>query len=51
MNAVAVFLVLLFWGWLLGLSGLLIAISILGIVNVVCKHAEELQPLAQLHRN
>ena len=50
MNAVAVFFVLLFWGWL-GVQGLLIAIPILGIVNVICQHAEELQPLAEMHRD
>ena len=48
MNAVAVFIALLFWGWLWGAWGLLLAIPILGIVKVVSEHIEELQPLAEL---
>lgn len=52
LNAVSVFVALLFWGWLWGgVSGLLLAIPILGIVNVVCQHIEELQPLAELLRD
>jgi hypothetical protein len=34
----------------LGVGGLLLAIAILGSVNVVCKHIEELQPFAELLR-
>jgi predicted PurR-regulated permease PerM len=48
MNAVAVFIALLFWGWLWGVWGLLLAIPILGIVKVVSQHIEELHPLAEL---
>jgi predicted PurR-regulated permease PerM len=50
MNAVAVFIALLFWGWLWGVAGLLLAIPILGIVNVISQHVEALQPLAELLR-
>ena len=50
MNAVAVFVALLFWGWLWGAWGLLLAIPILGIVKVVSEHIEELHPLAELLR-
>ena len=50
MNAVAVFVALLFWGWLWGAWGLLLAIPILGIVKVVSEHVEELHPLAELLR-
>ena len=48
MNAVSVFIALLFWGWLWGVAGLLLAIPILGIVNVISQHVEALQPLAEL---
>jgi predicted PurR-regulated permease PerM len=51
LNAMSVFVALLFWGWLWGVSGLLLAIPILGIVNVVSPHIEELQPLAELLRD
>jgi predicted PurR-regulated permease PerM len=50
MNAVAIFIALLFWGWLWGIAGLLLAIPILGIVNVISQHIEELQPVAELLR-
>ncbi|MEO6306578.1 MAG: AI-2E family transporter [Nitrospiraceae bacterium] len=50
MNAVSVFIALLFCGWLWGVAGLLLAIPILGIVNVISQHIEELQPLAELLR-
>lgn len=50
MNAVAVLVALLFWGWLWGVWGLLLAIPIIGIVKVVSEHIEELQPLAELLR-
>jgi len=48
MNAVAIFIALLFWGWLWGVWGLLLAIPIIGIVKVVSQHIEELHPLAEL---
>lgn len=49
-NAVAIFISLLFWGWLWGAWGLLLAIPIIGIVKVVSEHIKELQPLAELLR-
>ena len=50
MNPVAVFIALLFWGWLWGVWGLLLAIPIVGIVKVVSQHIKELQPLPELLR-
>lgn len=50
MNPVAVFIALLFWGWLWGVWGLLLAIPIIGIVKVVSQHIKELHPLAELLR-
>ena len=50
MNSVSVFIALLFWGWLWGAWGLLLAIPIMCIVKVVSEHIEELQPLAELLR-
>jgi predicted PurR-regulated permease PerM len=47
-NPVAVFTALLFWGWLWGVWGLLLAIPIIGIVKVVSQHIKELQPVAEL---
>jgi predicted PurR-regulated permease PerM len=48
MNAVAVFISLLFWGWLWGVWGLLLAIPIIGMVKVISQHIEELHPVAEL---
>ena len=48
MNPVAVFISLLFWGWLWGVWGLLLAIPIIGIVKVVSQHIEEFHPVAEL---
>jgi predicted PurR-regulated permease PerM len=48
MNSAAVFISLLFWGWLWGIWGLLLAIPIIVIVKVVAQHVEQLHPLAEL---
>jgi predicted PurR-regulated permease PerM len=48
LNAVAVFIALLFWGWLWGVWGLLLAIPIIGIVKVVSQQTKPLQPVAEL---
>jgi predicted PurR-regulated permease PerM len=48
MNAAAVFISLLFWGWLWGIWGLLLSIPIIVIVKVVSQHVEQLQPVAEL---
>ena len=48
MNTTAVFVALLFWGWLWGVWGLLFAIPIMGIVKVFAERIEDLHPLAEL---
>ena len=48
MNAAAVFISLLFWGWLWGIWGMLLGIPIVVICKVVSEHVEELQPVAEL---
>ncbi len=48
MNAAAVFVSLLFWGWLWGVWGMLLAIPIIVIVKVVSLHVEQLRPVAEL---
>ena len=48
MNAAAIFISLLFWGWLWGVWGLLLSIPIIVIVKVVSQHVEQLQPVAEL---
>lgn len=48
MNAAAVFVGLLFWGWLWGVAGLLLGIPIIVIIKVISEHVEGLQSLAEL---
>ncbi|HET8610793.1 MAG TPA: AI-2E family transporter [Burkholderiales bacterium] len=42
MNPVAIFLALLFWGWLWGAAGLLIAVPMLVAFKIICAHVESL---------
>ena len=48
MNSAAVFVSLLFWGWLWGVWGMLLSVPIIVIVKVVSEHVEQLQPIAEL---
>jgi predicted PurR-regulated permease PerM len=48
MNSAAVFISLLFWGWLWGIWGMLLAIPIIVIVKVVSQHVDQLHPVAEL---
>jgi len=44
-TALAVSLSLLFWAWIWGAAGLVLAIPILGAAKIVCDRIEPLQPL------
>ena len=48
MNSAAVFISLMFWGWLWGVWGMLLSIPIIVIVKVVSQHVEQLHPIAEL---
>ena len=48
MNPVAVFVSLLFWGWLWGVWGMLLSVPIIVIVSVISQHVEALHPVAEL---
>jgi predicted PurR-regulated permease PerM len=48
MNSAAIFISLLFWGWLWGVWGMLLSIPIIVIVKVVSQHVEQLHPVAEL---
>jgi predicted PurR-regulated permease PerM len=50
MNPAVVFVALLFWGWLWGVWGLLLAIPIIVCVKVAAELIEPLHPLAELLR-
>ena len=47
LNALTVTLGLMFWGWLWGGMGLILAIPILATIKVVCDHVEDWQPLGR----
>lgn len=47
LNAVMVFISLLFWGWLWGVWGLLLGVPIMMAVKAVCERVEGLQPVAE----
>jgi predicted PurR-regulated permease PerM len=46
LNHIAIFASLLFWSWMWGVWGMLLAVPILMAVKAVCDHIEELQPFA-----
>jgi predicted PurR-regulated permease PerM len=48
MNPAAVFIGLVFWGWLWGLPGLFLAVPILMVLKAVSDHVEALGPVATL---
>lgn len=48
MNAVAVFISLLLWGWLWGVWGLLLAMPIMMAIKAVCDRVEDFQPVGEL---
>ena len=50
MNAVAVFVSLMFWGWLWGGWGLLLAVPITAAIKAVCDRVDDLNGLAELLR-
>lgn len=48
MNTAAVFISLLFWGWLWGVWGMLLSIPIIVIIKVISQQVEQLHPVAEL---
>ena len=48
MNAVSVFIGVLFWGWLWGVWGLLLGIPIMMVVKAVCDRVDHLKPVGEL---
>ncbi|HEX8872224.1 MAG TPA: AI-2E family transporter [Candidatus Acidoferrum sp.] len=47
LNAVAITISLLFWGWVWGGMGLILAIPITAALRVVCEHIESWRPVAR----
>jgi predicted PurR-regulated permease PerM len=48
MNPVAIFIGLLFWSWIWGLWGTVLAVPMLMMLKAICDHVEDLQPIGEL---
>ena len=48
MNAVAVFVGLLFWSWVWGVWGTILAVPMLMMIKTICDHVEDLQAFGEL---
>lgn len=47
LNPVVIFLGIIFWGWLWGIPGALLAVPILGTFKIFCDHIEPLAPIGE----
>jgi predicted PurR-regulated permease PerM len=48
MNPVAIFIGLLFWSWVWGIWGTVLAVPMLMMLKAICDHVEDLQPIGEL---
>jgi predicted PurR-regulated permease PerM len=48
MNPVAIFVGLLFWTWIWGVWGTVLAVPMLMMLKAICDHVEDLQPVGEL---
>ena len=48
MNPVAIFVGLLFWSWIWGIWGTVLAVPLLMMFKAICDHVEDLQPIGEL---
>ena len=48
MNQVAIFAGLLFWSWVWGIWGMLLAVPMMMVLKVICDHVEPLHPVGHL---
>jgi predicted PurR-regulated permease PerM len=47
LNPVVIFLALIFWGWMWGIAGALLAVPLLAILKIFCDHIEPLAPIGE----
>ena len=45
MNRIAIFAGILFWSWMWGIHGMLLAIPMMVVLKAVCDRVEDLQPI------
>jgi predicted PurR-regulated permease PerM len=48
LNPLAVTVALLFWGWIWGAMGLILAIPLTAAIKIICDHVDELRPVGGL---
>lgn len=48
MNPVVIFVGLLFWSWIWGIWGTVLAVPMLMMLKAICDHVEDLQPIGEL---
>jgi predicted PurR-regulated permease PerM len=48
LNPLLVIVSLMFWDWLWGVAGALLAVPLLAVVKILCDHVEQLTPLGHL---
>jgi predicted PurR-regulated permease PerM len=51
LNTVAVFISLLFWGWVWGIAGVIMAVPLTVMIQVICSHSERFRGVAILLGN
>jgi predicted PurR-regulated permease PerM len=47
LNPVVIFLGLIFWGWLWGIAGAILAVPIMMVLKIFCEHSEALAPIGE----
>lgn len=47
LHPVVVFVAVMFWGWIWGIAGILLAVPILIVIKVICDHVPALAPFAE----
>jgi len=51
LNPIAIFIAFIFWGWMWGIIGALLAFPILTVLKILCDHIEGLAPIGDLLGN
>ncbi|MDH4270984.1 MAG: AI-2E family transporter [Candidatus Aminicenantes bacterium] len=47
LSPLVVLFALIFWGWLWGIPGMILAVPLLAVIKIVCSHIPSLEPVAQ----
>ena len=46
-SPVVSFVALIFWGWMWGIAGVILAVPILAAFKIFCAHIKEMEPIAE----